>query len=270
MPSSEEEWEEIARKYNEIWNFPNCTGSMDGKHLVMFAPPNSGSIFFNYKHTHSIVLLGITDAEYKLIYVDVGCNGRISDGGVFNKSSYARALESNRLHLPQPKPLPGREKCVPYVLVADDAFALKPNIMKPYSNRELTGMQRIFNYRLSRARRVIENVFGIMSARFRVLRSPIAVDANKTKKIGLACCVLHNFLMTQNRYSYAPAGMLDRYESDGSYIPGEWRLDIPDRSMHAVERERFRYVGNDAKNIREEFEQYFVREGEVPWQYKNM
>ena len=57
--------------------------------------------------------------------------------------------------------LPGRQKPIPYVLVA---FAMRLNIMKPYAQRGLTMVQRVFNYRLSRARCIIENVFGIMSA----------------------------------------------------------------------------------------------------------
>lgn len=171
MPSTTADWEAIAAKYNELWNFPNCIVAIDGKHVVMVAPPNAGTVFYNYKGTHSIILMRITDAEYKLIYVDVGRNGRFSDGGVFNRCSFARGMVSNQLSLPQPKALPGRQLPVPYVLVADDAFALGPNILKPYSLRNLTMLQRVFNYRLSRARRVIENVFGIMSVRFRVMKT---------------------------------------------------------------------------------------------------
>lgn len=148
----------------------------------MTAPPHSGSVYFNYKGTHSIVLMGIADAEYRLIYADVGCNGRLSEGGVFRKSTFAEALVRNQLNIPDPKPLPGRDAPLPYVLVGDDAFALNKNLLKPYSGRSLTELNRIFNYRLSRARRIIENVFGIMSARFRVLRTPINLDAEKTKK----------------------------------------------------------------------------------------
>lgn len=117
----------------------------------MVAPPNAGSIFYNYKGTHSIVLMGIADAEYKLLYIDVGRNGRFSDGGVFNRCTFAQAMDTNQLGFPPLKPLPGRTMEVPYVLVADDAFALRQNILKPYSQRGLTMVQRVYNYRLSRA-----------------------------------------------------------------------------------------------------------------------
>lgn len=87
--------------------------------------------------------MGIADAEYKLIYVDVGCNGIISDDGVFNKCSFATAMEANQLNIPQPKSLPKRNVPVPYVLVADDAFALKPNLLKPFSGKNLDGLERV-------------------------------------------------------------------------------------------------------------------------------
>lgn len=177
--------------------------------------------------------MGIADAEYRLLYIDVGRNGRFSDGGVFNRCTFGQAMDSNQLGLPPPKPLPGRSVPVPYVLVADDAFALRPNLLKPYSQRGLTIDQRIFNYRLSRARRIIENVFGIMSARFRVLRKPIQLDAEKTKKLVLACSVLHNYLMTTNKMMYAPANSLDHYNNNGELILGDWRDDgASERSMY--------------------------------------
>lgn len=237
----------------------------------MAAPPNSGSIFYNYKHTHSIVLMAICDGNYKFIYVDAGCNGRISDGGVFNKSSFANALERGSLHLPQPRPLPGKNTNVPFVIVADDAFALRVNMMKPYSGRQLSASNRIFNYRLSRARRCIENAFGVMSARFRIMLSPILLDAAKTRKVTLACCALHNFLITRNVNAYAPANFMDQYTEDGSIIDGSWRRQVPENAMPSLESLSNRYVSENANEIREEFEEHFMSiDGEVPWQFRQV
>lgn len=87
MPNSEQGWLEVAQQYEESWNFPHCIGAMDGKHIHLQAPINSGSNFFNYKSTFSIVLLALVDADYNFLYADVGCQGRISDGGVFRNTS---------------------------------------------------------------------------------------------------------------------------------------------------------------------------------------
>lgn len=77
VPSKEEEWRRIPQ---DLTNFNNCIGAMDGKHILIKPPPNRGSYYFNYKHSFSIVLLAIVDADYRFIHTDIGCNGRISDG----------------------------------------------------------------------------------------------------------------------------------------------------------------------------------------------
>lgn len=162
---------------------------------------------------------------------------------------------------------------VPHVLVADDAFALRSNLMKPYSARELTMMQRLHNYRLSRARRVIENTFGIMASKFRVLRHPILLDNEKTKKIVLAFCVLHNFLLVTSKQKYAAPRNLDQYNGEGDIInEADWRAE-PINNLLPLDNA----IGNwtdEAKAIREEFKEYFVEvrsdEGEIPWQYKHL
>lgn len=269
-PNTAEAWQAVAQDFNDLWQFPNCIGAVDGKHVVMFAPPHAGSIFYNYKGSHSIVLMGIADARYKLLYIDVGRNGRFSDGGVFNRCNFAQAMHTNQLNLPSPKPLPGREFPVPYTLVADDAFALRPNIMKPYSQRGLTMVQRVFNYRLSRARRIIENVFGIMAVRFRVLLKPIHLNAEKTKKVALAICVLHNYLMSTNKNKYAPSGTFDQFSENGVLIPGDWRKEsnASDLTMFALQRDAHPVTIPEAKDVQKELTMYFIEEGELDWQYK--
>ena len=159
---------------------------MDGKHVLIKPPSNSGSYYFNYKHSFSIVLLAVVDANYKFLMVDVGCNGRISDGGVYRNSKISLALEENSLNVPISRSLPGSTKPIPFMIVADDAFPLKTYIQKPYSQIGLTREKRIYNYRLSRARRIVENAFGILANRFRVFMTPIGLAPEKVKKIVLA------------------------------------------------------------------------------------
>lgn len=161
---------------------------MDGRHIKFRPPRSDGSYYFNYKGDHSIVLLAVADAKYKFIYVNVGCNGRMCDGGVFRESNLKKACKNNCLHFPPMDNLPGRNMKVPYVFIADDAFPLCDTIMKPYPSRGLTNSQRIFNYRLSRARRVVENAFGILANRFRVLLNPISLRPCKVEKITFSLC----------------------------------------------------------------------------------
>ncbi|CAH1961646.1 unnamed protein product [Acanthoscelides obtectus] len=78
VPCTEDDWKKIADEFRNKWNFPNAIGAIDGKHIEIEAPPNAGSYYFNYKGTHSIVLLALADAECNFLYIDVGCNGRMS------------------------------------------------------------------------------------------------------------------------------------------------------------------------------------------------
>lgn len=250
-------------EFDVLWNFPHCIGAVDGKHVVITAPPRSGSTYFNYKNTHSIVLMAIANAQYKFIYIDVGCNGRIADGGVFNKCSFAVAMKNNQLHLPKPIALPGRTMPVPFLLVADDAFSMKPNVLKPYSGRSLSVSQRVFNYRLSRARRIVENAFGIMAKRFGVFNRPMHLDANKAKRVTLACCALHNFLLEKSAV-YVPSIDIGGNSILGSQA-NESTLEC-DEESEDIPTQRIR---KDAEKIREEYEQFFMStEGEVSWQYE--
>ena len=80
------DWTTVDNDVFSRWNFPHCLVSIDGKHIQITAPDNSGSMFYNYKGTHSTVLLAVADANYSVMYADVGCQGRISDGGIFKLS----------------------------------------------------------------------------------------------------------------------------------------------------------------------------------------
>eukprot|EP00794_Sanderia_malayensis_P001700 gene1700-1894_t len=164
-PKTTEEWVEIAEKFYRRWNFPNRLGGVDGKHIVLQQPKNSGSHYRNYKGSDSIILMGMIGPEYEFLFTDVGTNGRNSDGGNWSQGPLKFALESVTLNLPDATPLSGRLKRVPYVCTGDDAFHLSVFMMKPYPQKGLTSEKRVFNYRFSRMRRVSENGFGILANR---------------------------------------------------------------------------------------------------------
>ena len=141
-------------------------------------PPSSGSYYYNYKQRFSIVLLALVDTNYKFLYVNIGCNGRISDGG---ESSLSSAFQNSKLDVPPPEVLSGCTIPMPYIIVADEAFPLKDYIQKSYRQTGLTTERRIYNYQLSCARQVVENAFGILANRFRVLTTAINLAPEKAE-----------------------------------------------------------------------------------------
>lgn len=243
--------------------------------MAIQALPGAGSDTYNYKGFHSIVLLAACDASYKFTLVDIGQPGRFSDGGVFRGSEMGQSLLSGGLGLPCPGQLPGTGTKLPYVFVADEAFPLLPNLMRPYPRKELQLVPRVFNYRLSRARRVIENAFGILVARWRIFRQPIQASPETLEAVVWACVTLHNYLRAcdeseQGERRYCPAGYADQECTAGNIVHGQWRADVADGSaLSDVRRTSSNMYADDAKRVRDTYAKYFCcSAGEVPWQYK--
>lgn len=153
--------------------------------------------------------MAVADDDYCFSYIDVGCNGRVSDGGVFTHCDLSHALENNLL--PEG-----------HVLVAENAFPLKPYMMKPYGGNHLTFEQKNFNYRLLRARRIIENAFGILVSRYRIFEKLLPFFPNKVEKIVKACCAMHNWARkTKVPVQVATVDIEDT--ENGNLIEGSWR-----------------------------------------------
>lgn len=128
--------------------------------------------------------------------VNIGAEGRQSDGGIFRSSEIGKRFEAQTFNIPQAKPLEPEGPALPFVLVADEAFPLSNYIMRPYPhNRYLDISKKVFNYRLSRARRVVESAFGILVAHWRIFRKPLIATVNNATLIVQAAIVLHNFIL---------------------------------------------------------------------------
>ena len=142
---------------------PNVIGALDGKYITIKKPKKSGSQYYNYKGFFSMVLMALVDGQYKVRWVNVGSQGCCSDAQIFNSCELRDKIEDGSIGFPDPAPIVQGGRDVHYFILADDAFALKPWLMKPYGRRALSREERIANYRISRGRRVVENAFGILA-----------------------------------------------------------------------------------------------------------
>ena len=164
-------------------------------------------------------------------------------------------------------PLPGRDTPSYYVIVADDAFPLKTYLLKPYNSKDFDLEKIIFDYLLSRARRVIENAFRILANRLRVFMTPIALAPEKVEIIILAAICLHNMLREKQSSQYITHGSVDYEDFETNQtIPGELRSETRDNLMPLVQQGSNRYSLN-AKLVRDEFMNYFKTNRQVDWQW---
>lgn len=241
-------------------------GAIDGKHVRIKAPANSGSLFYNYKQYFSLVLLAVADARSRMVYFHMGSYGHESDAGIFDRSDFARRMRAGQLSLPPPAKLPGSDKVLSHYFVGDCAFPLSTTLMKPYPMRDLSGAQRIYNYRsaflnekfhfwfyrISRARRIVETTFGIMAARFRILQRPIESSPARVDDIVKAICCLHNFLIDELGQPVIPAAEVD--QAAGMMTRAQMRRLNANRAP------------DDADVMREQLLHYFSNEGAVEFQ----
>ncbi|XP_058465563.1 uncharacterized protein LOC131439048 [Malaya genurostris] len=251
MPKpTEDMWKKIANDFYTKWNFPLCLGALDGKHVTIQAPANSGSLYYNYKKTFSIVLLALVDSHGNFTAVDVGSFGKNSDGGIFAKSRLGVFLEHNKLSVPADTYLPGTNQLAPYVIVGDEAFPLKTYLLRPYPGQDLDESKRVYNYRLSRARRTSENCFGMLTSWCRMYHRTIHANPKNVDRMILASCILHNY---KRRFH----GITPNYRATSMDEPSVLN-NLPAQGGNACK---------NAFSTRETFKNYFNSTiGAVPWQ----
>nr|CAH7726046.1 unnamed protein product [Callosobruchus chinensis] len=149
-------------------------------------------MYFNHKDYHSIVVMGIADTDYHLVFIHVGSYGKDCDSSVFKQTQLWKSIGSSSKNIPDEKCLPGTEgPKVSYFIVGDAAFGLYKHFLRPYGGTHLTVEKRILNYRLCRQEGVfIENKMGkpLMDQRKAwILKLKIGKQVSKSMKV----CSLH-------------------------------------------------------------------------------
>lgn len=111
-----------------------------------------------------------------------------------------KKFDNGDFELPEDVPLREQTEATPHVLIGDEAFGLKPYLMRPfpYMQSKNDPLKDKYNYNLCRARRVVENCFGILSMKWRVFLRSIEIKEGNIKHIVSAACLLHNFLRRKN------------------------------------------------------------------------
>lgn len=162
-------------------------------------------------------------------------------------------IRNKHFDLPPPKILPNTNIEAPHVFLGDEAFPLLTNLLKPYrrADASLDVTKANFNYRLSRARRLVENVFGILACRFRIFHTTIDLNVSTIENVVTSCCIIHNLLLDENPISENSNGIEDA-END-SDLDEFVDIEYPDNELEAVA-------------IRNIFKDYMNGAGAVPWQ----
>ncbi len=249
-----DEWKAIVEDFQKLWNFPNCVGAIDGKHVTIQAPANSGSQFHNYKGSFSIVLLAMVDARYHFRMIDVGAYGKSSDGGKLSSSTFGQALRHDALDLPPDAPLSGAEGTMPFVFVANKAFPLRRNMMRPFPGHNLSPEQMVFNYRLSRAQRMVECAFSILASQWRLYRRVLGVSPEVAEVVVKATCILQNLISWHSA---------DEEDPSSTALCTE-----PSAGMEGITQVGSNNASKEALPVREKFATYFCSSaGEVSCQH---
>lgn len=205
----------------------------------------------------SIVLLALVDDDYKFTCIDVGSCGSASDGGIFAKSTLHDAIKKNKLHLPEDS-----------VIVGDAAFSLEEYMMKSYPRRFKQSLKEcVYNYRHYRARRIVENAFGILNSRFRIFSRVIDLDPAKVVKIVTVCCAMHNWIRSKAKSMHGITTDIED-TANGRIILGSWREEPIAQNMTPLVPTQHRHPSIAATLKRERYADYFMGEGEVEWQYR--
>ncbi|KAM9804078.1 LOW QUALITY PROTEIN: putative nuclease HARBI1 [Neosynchiropus ocellatus] len=157
------------------------------EHIPILKPQCENALAYYYrKQFCSVILPAFCDGERCFCHVDVGHPGSWHDALAFRHTDLAQALEDNpSLLVPEG-----------WHIIADSAYPLLPQLMKPYrDNGHLTAQQKVCNRRLNSARALIEQAFGLLKCKFRRLKCLQMKDVGSISGAVTACCNLHNLCL---------------------------------------------------------------------------
>ncbi|KAK3929699.1 Protein ALP1-like [Frankliniella fusca] len=273
---TEDLWLRSAAEFQVMWNIPHCLGAIDGKQAF----PHCGSRYYGYKKRHCLTFMAVSNAKHQFLIVESGASGKRSDANIFYRSAFFSKLTHRKLNIPPPCPVSGLNNDLPFFFIGDNAYPLFENFAVPFKGNNLKDEEMVYNYRLSRARRIVENAFGVMCSMFRIFFRPIEGSPALVRSVIMCCLALHNFHLQDeesippSRRRYNPEKYADYVREDGKLIEGRWRNERP-ASERSLFRDLVSMVSKQADpraavkgvELREMLLRYFILKS-VPWQWK--
>ncbi|XP_068719211.1 uncharacterized protein [Montipora capricornis] len=216
-----------------------CAGAIDGTHIPIIAPKEDHTDYVNRKGYHSVVMQAVVDCNYLFRDVVIGWPGSVHDARILSNSSvYEKG--NNKTLFPDIRERIG-DQDIPIVILGDPTYPLLPWLLKAYpENPNTPQSQRVFNYRLCRARMTVENTFGRWKGRFRRFSKRIDMEVPGVVNLTAASCVLHNMCELQKN------------EFLEDWMDGTTALLQPQSPPNELEG------GDDATDIRSAFKTIFM------------
>ena len=198
FPYTRNEAQRIINDFQELNGIPQIVGIVDGSHIPIIAPNENKEDYFNRKHHYSVNLMGIVDSKQKFLYASVGYPGSIHDSRVLQLSSVYNGIENGDL-LSNPIVRISGLNIKPQI-IGDSAFPDRSWILKPYSDINLTPTERQFSKKLCGIREIIEQAFGMLKSRQRILFKKNEQKLENVTRTVTAAVVMHNFCLQNGDY----------------------------------------------------------------------
>ncbi|XP_011204527.2 putative nuclease HARBI1 [Bactrocera dorsalis] len=187
FPRSEAEQKQTSEAFSTLrFNpFPFVLGCVDGTHIPISQPIRDEISYRNRKGTYSIIAQAIVDSRMKFIDVFIGCPGACHDASIWQMSPIKKAIINKEINI-----YPN------YHFLGDGGYPLEMCVMVPYrDNGFLTPMQSKYNAILSSTRVVVEQAFGVLKKKFRILKYIEVQNPSLPKLITMACMIIHNIII---------------------------------------------------------------------------
>ena len=222
---------QIIHDYEQRWGFPMCAGAFHGTHIPIVAPAECHAEYVNRKGYHSIIMQAVVDCKYLYRDVVIGWPGSVHDARVFTNSSiFKKGNEGNLFPDDLTMEIHGTE--LSPIIVADPAYPLLPWVLKGFQRKDdQPRRERVFNYRLSRARMTVENTFGRWKGRFIRFRKCVDMEVPALVNVVLASCILHNICEIQNN-DFLP--QWEEAERAEEAVVGIDNVDIVEADAHDI------------------------------------